>query len=363
MHRRLRVVHLVDDTTAGGVMRVLDYIKTAPAMVDLANHAFETVQRGKMSARCYEADIIVSHLAISWRTLPALMALRLANRGKRLVHVEHSYTEGFVCHNVPNTARFHSLLRCGFAVFDAVVAVSHAQADWLRRTRICPERKLFTIRSCVDLSEFAEIAPVCRQPRVLGAVGRLDRQKGFDTLIKGFKRYQNPEAELHFYGTGDALPELQAIAEGDTRIQFKGFCSNPLTPYRNVDIVVVPSRWEAYGLVAIEALCAGRRVICADVDGLRDHQDYGAQLFGGQSGQEITAQIEKVFKGECDACTMSGNDISAHAQQAFAGGWKNLFEALTSSEPGHKQESGNIFDNLWVHRRRLGTCDRAHHTK
>ena len=43
MHKVLKVVHLVDDTTAGGVMRVLDYIKTAPAMVDLANHAFETL--------------------------------------------------------------------------------------------------------------------------------------------------------------------------------------------------------------------------------------------------------------------------------------------------------------------------------
>lgn len=332
MGDRPTVVHLIDDTTAGGVVRVLDYIKTSPEMADLADHRFETVTRGKISLRRYHCDVIVSHLAISWKTLPALFAVRKANRGARYVHVEHSYTEGFVRHNVPNVRRFHALLRLGFSMFDTVVAVSNAQRDWMKRAQLCVGSKLIVIRSCVDLSPFETVEPCRNAPKVIGAIGRLDRQKGFDTLIEGFKALKEDDVALHIYGTGAEFDALQSLAQNDPRIHFKGFWPDPVRTYADVDIVAIPSRWEAYGLVAIEALSAGRQVLCADVDGLRDHREFGAAYFSDQSSSGVTRALRGILSQSDAPAGVAKTCIRSAAEAAFHRGWATLLKDRTSEQ-------------------------------
>lgn len=326
------VVHLIDDTTAGGVMRVLDYIKTSSEMRDLADHRFETVTRGKISLRQYHCDVIVSHLAISWKTLPALSAVRAANRSARYVHVEHSYTEGFVRHNVPNAQRFYALLRLGFSMFDTVVAVSHAQSGWIKRSRLCADSKLLVIRSCVDLSPFEAVEPARHTPRVIGAIGRLDRQKGFDILIEGFKALKDDDVALHIYGIGVELNALQALAQNDPRIHFKGFWPDPVRTYTDVDIVAIPSRWEAYGLVAIEALSAGRAVLCADVDGLKDHKEFGAVYLTDQSSSGVTRALSDMLSKSEPAAGVQKSSIRVTAEAAFHRGWAKLLDTQSSEQ-------------------------------
>lgn len=328
MRDRQTVIHLIDDTTAGGVMRVLDHIKASPEMAELADHRFERVRRGKVAFRRYDGDVIVSHLAVSWRSLPALLAIRMANPGAKFVHVEHSYTGAFVRHNVPNIRRFHALLRLAFSRFDAVVAVSDAQGRWLRDEGLCPADKLFQIRSCVDLSPFLGLRPARRRPRVIGAIGRLDRQKGFDVLIQAFRAVSRHDVALHFYGVGDELETLRALAAGDPRIVFKGFVPDPVQAYEEVDLVVVPSRWEAYGLVAIEALCAGRGVLCADVDGLRDHREYGADYLDGPFVGAATRRLDAILGAEAGDDRLPGEEIAARADAAFHRDWGRLLHAL-----------------------------------
>lgn len=120
---RMRVLHLVDDTTAGGVMRVLEHITTSAGMARHACHSFRVIDRRRLTIGRMGADVIVSHLSISWRGLPLLFALRAANAGASLIHVEHSYTECFVASNVSGHGRYASLLRTAYALFDRVVAV------------------------------------------------------------------------------------------------------------------------------------------------------------------------------------------------------------------------------------------------
>lgn len=331
MRKRPVVVHLIDDTTAGGVMRVLDHITTSADMAQIADHRLVRVDRGQISLQRHRCDVIVSHLSISWRTLPVFVALKLANRHARLVHVEHSYTEAFVHHNVPNLRRFHTLLKTAFTLFDRVVAVSEGQAAWLRRAGLCPDHRLSVIRSCVDLAPFQSLPPARPAPRVIGAIGRLDRQKGFDTLIAAFRETGRNDVSLHIYGTGDQSEALRAHAGDDTRIQFRGHVDDPLAAYRDVDILVVPSLWEAYGLVAIEALCAGRTVLCADVDGLRDHADYGAQLLPETTVDQMKARLNAILGDTGFAEPRGDRDVGRHLQGAFVAGWRDLIGGLCPS--------------------------------
>lgn len=326
MPERPIVTHLVDDTTAGGVMRVLDFIGAAPEMSAIADCRFVRVTRGEISLRRFEGDVIVSNLALSWRTLPALCALRAANPKATLIHVEHSYTEAFVAQNVPNKRRFRAMLAMAFSLFDRVVAVSEGQGAWLRRERLCPAAKLSVIRSCVDLSPFEAVPAPNPQPKVFGAIGRLDRQKGFDTLIAAFRKTRNPDIALHVYGEGAEMPELRALAGDDPRIQFKGFCADPLKAFEAVDVVVIPSRWEAYGLVAIEAVCAGRQVLCADVDGLQDHGSYGAQLMNATTADEIAPRLEAMAASIWSPPAGARATVSGMLTQDFVRGWQRLLD-------------------------------------
>jgi len=276
---RQRVVHLTDDTTAGGVMRVIDHITRGSGMDNDAEHTMRHVQRAQVSFQKIEADVIVSHLSISWRTLPSLVALRLRHANAKLIHVEHSYTEGFVRHNVRNPRRFFALLRIGFGLFDRIVAVSATQEAWFLRSRLKSEDKLHLIRSYADLTPFLELPQRTGKIRHLAAIGRLDHQKGFDLLIAAFCAAKDPDLRLSIYGVGEQEGMLRILAKGDERIRFEGFAKSPTSAYQDIDAVIMPSRWEAYGLVAIEALSAGCELFCRDVDGLRDHARFGAQLF------------------------------------------------------------------------------------
>lgn len=322
MTRRPVVMHLIDDTTAGGVMRVVDFLVTSGPLQDQARHMTRQVARGQIRPERLKADIIVSHLTMNWRGLPGLAALRVANPTTPMIHVEHSYTAGFVAHNVARPRRFRTMLRLGFGLFDRIVAVSAGQAVWIRNAGLCRSGKVAVIPSCVDLSALRAVPDRAGPVRVFGAIGRLDRQKGFDTLVTAFRTLPQADIALHVYGQGEEEASLRALAAGDPRIHFKGFAADPTHPYAEVDAVVMPSRWEAYGLVAIEALSAGCPVICADVDGLQDHAPHGAAVVALHTPDDIRRVLECAISGgiERRATIRSASRL----EDAFLESWWDL---------------------------------------
>ncbi|MDW3224376.1 MAG: glycosyltransferase family 4 protein [Paracoccaceae bacterium] len=266
----IRVIHLVDDTTPGGVMRMLDHLMSLPGLLGRTHQSVCLVKKSEWSIGRHDADVIVSHLALSWRSLPALMALRAMNPDTRVLHVEHSYTRAFTALNVPNKKRFHTMLRTSYALFDGVIAVSKGQAEWLLQRNLVTDRALSVIRPHVDLSQFEAIAPPEPTRNVIGAFGRLEPQKGFDILIEAFHLCPLRDARLVIFGEGSERARLGALARYDNRISFRGHCTDLPSAYAETNIVAMPSRWEAFGLVAQEAQAAGRNVLVSGVDGLAE---------------------------------------------------------------------------------------------
>jgi glycosyltransferase involved in cell wall biosynthesis len=105
-------------------------------------------------------------------------------------------------------------------------------------------------------------------------VGRLIPIKGFDVLLDAFAkaRAELPELTLDIAGDGQLAERLRADApEGVT---FLGHVS-PVTPlYEEAAVVVVPSRGEGFGMVALEAAERGRAAIVSDVGGLPEIVDH-----------------------------------------------------------------------------------------
>ncbi|MFV3410834.1 glycosyltransferase family 4 protein [Pseudomonas nitroreducens] len=91
-------------------------------------------------------------------------------------------------------------------------------------------------------------------------VGRLDRQKGFDLLYRAFKSPSLRDVQLLV--AGSAVLEGRKYIATDN-IRFLGWQDkNALAElYERATLTIMPSRWEGFGLVAIESLAKGTPVL------------------------------------------------------------------------------------------------------
>lgn len=267
-------IHLLDDQGMGGVTRFLGHL-----LQQRTQDRLEQVSRRGLNARSYDSDLIVSHLAISWKSMPKFLALRACNPAARLVHVEHSYCRGFAEARVRNGGRFRALLIAAYALFDQVICVSQAQADWIVEAGLAPRSKVMMASPLTSLAPFEQIGlpEPSEQARVrYGFVGRLASQKGLDIALKAWSLVAPENATLEIFGDGPMRAELEAAYADNLTIRFHGATDTPAEAYRQIDIAILPSRWEPYGLSCLEARAAGRQVIVSAVDGLPEQIAFGS---------------------------------------------------------------------------------------
>ncbi|MEM6677965.1 MAG: glycosyltransferase family 4 protein, partial [Pseudomonadota bacterium] len=290
-------------------------------------HEIRRLRRGALVAPRLEADVIVSHLTVTWMNLALITGLRALNPDRPILHVEHSYTEGFVAsHDVPRQ-RFATLLRVSYAMFDRVVAVSGQQGAWLMRRGFVPAERLVTINPSVDLAPFLALTPrLAGVPQVWGLIGRLDVQKGFDIAIRAFRASAGPDDVLRIVGDGPERASLEALALGDAHIQFTGWATVPAEAMAACDAVLMPSRWEAFGLVALEAQAAGRLLVVSGMDGLADHQRHGAIGVGRNSVEAWAAVLERLRHGVDGERILRGRQRARRAALDFEAAWLALLE-------------------------------------
>jgi len=100
--------------------------------------------------------------------------------------------------------------------------------------------------------------------RTILAAGRLIRQKGFDLLIDAFARLDDRDARLVIVGSGPEEASLRRRIERSGRgddITLAGYAPGIGPHLDAARLLVLPSRFEGYGAVVVEALGAGRPVI------------------------------------------------------------------------------------------------------
>lgn len=323
-----RIVHLVDDTSPGGVTRLLDHVQASHEMAAIGRHSIVVVRGGLSRAPRVEADVIVSHVVLSWRNLPFFLALRRRHARTPLVHVEHSYSPAFVDLHVPNPLRFRAMLTVSTSLFDRVVSISTAQRDWLIPFARLSEDRVSLIPPFVDISGFLALPAPSGPVRRIGALGRLDPQKGFDLLVRAFRAADLSGVQLDIFGDGPQRAELEELAKTDPRIVFHGHANDPVAAMAAVDAVAMPSRREPYGLVALEALAAGRPLLVSDADGLRDHARNGAIPVGRLSVADWSSALVRLVETDHEAKVATARRCVAGAGSRFAEGWARLIEEI-----------------------------------
>jgi glycosyltransferase involved in cell wall biosynthesis len=105
---------------------------------------------------------------------------------------------------------------------------------------------------------------------VFGFAGRFEARKGLRELMRAWPAVAAavPAAHLVVVGRGDLESEISAWADQAPRVRLAGFRPDIARVLRAFDVLVVPSHWEGFGLIAAEGMAAGLPVIAAAASSL-----------------------------------------------------------------------------------------------
>jgi glycosyltransferase involved in cell wall biosynthesis len=160
-----------------------------------------------------------------------------------------------------------------------------------------PASKLVIIPNAVDPQDFADLAArdtfTSAHPIRIGFIGRLDPIKRIPDVLHAMAIIGN-DARLHLYGTGSQGDELQQLVQSlrlESLVTFHGAVERPHDALANMDVLVLPSEAEGFGLVLIEAMAAGVPVVATQAPGIRDVvQDGATGLLVPIGSQELLAR-------------------------------------------------------------------------
>jgi glycosyltransferase involved in cell wall biosynthesis len=179
---------------------------------------------------------------------------------------------------------------------DQWIGNSRDVCAFVSRAHHAPADRVHLIRNGVDTSVFHPARPAERRPGPMrvGALGRLVRQKGFDLLLDALPQVlQDVEVEVTIAGDGELRHELVDRAAGlPVTIAGSITGSQAVADYlRDLDLFVMPSRYEGLPNAVIEALACGVPVVAADVAGMREATGAAATLVPPEDPAALAAAI------------------------------------------------------------------------
>ena len=141
-------------------------------------------------------------------------------------------------------------------------------------------------------------------------VGRFDRQKGFDLLLEVFN--ENPFANVNLYLVGDTVLKDYDYTYPNNAVKIGWVDNTEIDRYMKAcDAVIVPSRWEGFGIVAIEALRNKKPVIASNRGALPEIIQHGVNgyIFDFDKKEELVHIIQALTKEKLEWMGETGEQI------------------------------------------------------
>ena len=177
---------------------------------------------------------------------------------------------------------------------DLLIACSDAvRAHMAERLRV-PSHSIEVLLNGVDCDRFSAAYDVAALrsslgipagTRVIASVGRLSRQKASDDVVRAARTICDARPDCMFVMAGaqddpfaPTVRRMVADLGLADRVVFTGHLSDIAPVYALADVVVMPSRWEGFGLVLVEAMAAGRPLVTTTVGPIPEVVGEGAAL-------------------------------------------------------------------------------------
>jgi glycogen synthase len=256
-------------------------------------------------------DLVHGH---DWLVAAASVAIaeRLGIPYVTTIHAtEHGRHQGWVS-DQPQ-AQIHSAERAMANRADGVIVCSYYMRGHVADIFDIDERQVAVIPNGVDPSDLRPVADLEKLRREFAEphqklvllVGRLVYEKGFQLALDALPGVIEQVGDVRFLvaGSGTHEHELKAQAERlglSEHGTFLGWIGDDVlhSLYRIADLCVVPSIYEPFGLVALEAMASGCPCIVADTGGLREVVPLGERVglrFNGGDAEHLGVMIERLL--------------------------------------------------------------------
>ncbi|MBI2061628.1 MAG: glycosyltransferase [Nitrospirae bacterium] len=327
--RRLRIHHVVTSLDLGGAEKhvaslaqaqarsghrvCVTYLKGSGALrASLDQHGIHSESLGvngwlryspiaqlNGALRKGNPDIVHAHL------FPAEVYASLASPGIKpwkLVATKHN-DEDFL-----RKRRYSFLHRLLSSNQDAVICPSQYLRRFTTETGIRPTLPTFVIPYGIDPTEpsvhresssLRKAWGIPKDAVVFGFLGRFVPQKGLDVLIDALASVRKKcQCKLVLAGRGPLEASLKKkVSEAglESRVVFAGFHSNPWPLYRAMDVFVLPSLWEGFGRVLLEAMLVGLPIVASRASSIPEIVEEGGTgrlVPSGDSASLATALLD-----------------------------------------------------------------------
>jgi glycogen(starch) synthase len=259
--------------------------------------------------RSYEVvhghDWLVAHAA-------AALAERVGVPYLTTIHAtEHGRHQGWV-QDEPQ-AHIHGVERWMAHRADSVITCSHYMRGHVADIFDIDESRVTVIPNGIDPGDLRPVGDLealrreFAQPheRLVVLVGRLVYEKGFQLALDALPGVIERVGDVRFLVAGSGTHE-QTLKEQAQRLglsehgAFMGWIGDDAlhSLYRIADLCVVPSIYEPFGLVALEAMASGCPCIVADTGGLREVVPAGERVglrFNGGDAEHLGVMIERLL--------------------------------------------------------------------
>jgi len=189
-----------------------------------------------------------------------------------------------------------------------------------------PANRIFTVANGVEIPALSSVDAIRRTGRLHQReyvyVGRLDREKRIDLMLRGFGRFSDSSARLTIVGDGDCRAGLQLLASElglRSRVIFAGRTDDVPTYLRSAHFYLSTSASEGMSNALLEAMSFGVVPLVSDVSGAKDIVDHGRSgfLFKAEDVDDFVAKLELMRRATATSYSVMSHAARESMRQHF----------------------------------------------
>ena len=302
MAEKLKILLIIDDASMGGGQK---HLLLLAQNIDKSKFSVEVAceEKGFLVDELTKINIPVHPIKISnWPSLKSFFTLakiihnvnpfiihshggtagfysRICSLTKKKIGVVHTYHGIHYLNFEKNLSKyiFRFIDRALLPLTDRIICVAKNDFDLGLRNGVLKKDKSAIIKNGINIEQFAsENIPADQKENIIvGSVGRLHTQKGYEFLIKSAGKILDVHPNVRFVIAGDGeirneLSQLTKSAGVENYFTFLGNQNDIPAILKQFDIFVLPSLWEGLPLVLLEAMAAKKPIIATGVNGISE---------------------------------------------------------------------------------------------